>query len=344
MEPVTRLLEPEKSAPEPKDSSGKQTTEARPGNEPRNEEHSPNVDLKVIGKASLKCAWVLALSALLVHLAVSYLTAHIPITASGLKPRASILYFMQVGLAGLVIVFIFTPFGRPRMNGRRWDKIARETFHQFLKGWSAIWVSWFLLYLYFGIFLGVVKEPKPQQNVILQVTLDFLNIANSAAFFYVFLVLDMPSVSTEDRPLRNTEFRKAFTAVAVICTIIFLISAFCRFTDKWYGPYLSGLLVGISMAYFFGRLDSHHMNVNRWTLAPLYLYSIIQVSGPDLIDFRGGIKEDWQELFFAAALLLKFWLFTVVNYWLQNGSFARYFNAATSYIEGMRSQEGASGA
>lgn len=341
LEPTTQILDgTPPHAATGDEQSGKPPAEA----EPRREGAGLNIDLKDIAKAAVKCAWMLALSALLIHLASMYLTAYIPIAAAPPEAKGSsrldLFYYVgQAVLTGGFTFFIFTSLGAPRMDESRWGKIARETFQQFLKGWSAIWVSWFLLYFYLTVVMGV-ERPTDEQNVTFQVVVDFLNIANSAAFFYVFLVLDMPSVRTTEQPLRNREFQRAFKVVVLICSAIFLYSAICRFTQQKYGPYLSGLLVGISMAYVFGRLDSHYMNVKRWTLAPLYLYAVIQVLGPVLIDSRDISKEMWllQSLFFGTVLVLKIWMFIMVNIWLQNGSFDKYFNTVPEYIEGIRAK------
>jgi len=81
------------------------------------------------------------------------------------------------------------------------------------------------------------------------------------------------------------------------------------------------------------------MNVNRWMLAPLYLYAVIQVSGPGLVDFGGLSKDAHQKVFFGTTLVLKIYFFIVIYHWLQNGHFEKYFNVATDRIEGARSKE-----
>jgi len=302
----------------------------------------PYVELRVVRNSSLKCALGLGLSALAIHFIVIFLSSRFDVF-NKINPAhdAPTLYFVQAVIAGLFLVILLTSMGVSAKGKIPWSNIARETFHQFLKGWSAIWVSWFLLYLYMGIALLVANDASPGQNLALQITVDFLNVSNSAAFFYLFLVLDMPSVSTSDTPDRNKEFQKGFIAVASICFLIFLFSSFNRAnpTQGNLGIYLSGLLVAISMTYVFGRLDSHYMNVNRWMLAPLYLYAVIQVSGPNLVDYSGVSKDTQQKVFFGAVLVLKIYLFVVVYYWLQNGYFEKYFNTASDRIEGTRSKK-----
>jgi zinc-ribbon domain len=347
MEPITKLLDssgsPDPTGHQSKGPSNNQQDKVGVDKEAQDEIGGPNIDLRAIGQSSVKCAVILGLSALIVHFVTTFFAGHFKISSNvNTAKNDPTVHLIQAIMAGLFLVFLFTPMGAPRKGKVLWSKIARDTFHQFLKGWSAIWVSWLLLYLYFGIILLIANDASEVQNVSLQVTVDFLNVANSAAFFYVFLVLDMPSVSTKDRPHRNREFQRAFIAVASTCFLIFLFSGFSRFNHVLLGPYLSGLLVAISMAYVFGRLDSHYMNVNRWMLAPLYLYAVIQVSGPDLIDYSGISKEVQQKVFFATVLLLKIYLFIVVTYWLQNGSFEKYFNTASNYIEDRRSKKEAS--
>lgn len=301
----------------------------------------PYIDLRAIRKSSLKCALGLGLSALGIHFLVIFFAPQLNVS-NKIDPAhdAPTIYFVQAIIAGLFLLFLFTPMGVPSKGKIPWSNIARDTFHQFLKGWSAIWVSWFLLYLYMGVVLLVANDASAAQNLALQITVDFLNVSNSAAFFYLFLVLDMPSVSTRHHPDRNKEFEKGFIAVASICFLVFVFSSFNRANPGLgnLGIYVSGLLVAISMAYVFGRLDSHYMNVNRWMLAPLYLYAVIQVSGPDLVDYSGVSKDTQQKVFFGTVLVLKIYLFIVVYHWLQNGHFEKYFNTASDRIEDGRSK------
>ncbi|MDQ1613439.1 MAG: hypothetical protein QOG00_3370, partial [Pyrinomonadaceae bacterium] len=198
-----------------------------------------------------------------------------------------------------------------------------------------------LLYLYLCFSLYSFKGVGARQNVAIQVTVDFLNVCTSVAFFYMFLVLDMPSVATAATPDRNKGFRKNFSIIVGISFVIFLVSSLGRFRPGTYelGVYLSGIFAAISMAYVFGRLDSHYMNVPRWMLAPLYLYAAIQVIGPIVVNYSGQIPDKYHTLFFGAVLMLKVYLFFVMTYWLQNGSFEEYFNTGSNYIEGRNPKE-----
>ncbi len=299
---------------------------------------TPNlfIDLSVIRKSVLKCSLGLGIGALAIHFLVMLL-ARLLSVPSEINPAHDdpTLYVVQAIIAGLFLLFLFTPMGVPQGKFLR-NEIARDTFHRFLKGWSAIWVSWFLLYLYLGVVLLLPNKASATQHLALQITVDFLNISNSAAFFYLFLILDMPRATTTHEPEKNKEFQKGFTAVIAICFAVFFFSGFSRANPvegNLVGTYVSGLLVAISMAYVFGRLDSHYMSVNRWMLAPLYLYAVIQVSGPELVDFSGVSKDTQQRVFFSGVLVLKTYFFMVVYYWLQNGHFERYFNTASERIK-----------
>lgn len=320
----------------------------------------PKVEPKLVWQASLKCAVALGLAALIVHFTASFLAGNDPnlqqaekdrITQlasikpdSNLKPYDQKLPFIQAAMTGgFLFLFLFTPMGIPRKGKMQWNKVAQDTFHQFLKGWSAIWVTWLVLYLYLGFVL--LRDVGVMQNVGIQVTVDFLNVSNSAAFFYLFLVLDMPSVATKADPDRNREFKLGFAIICVICFLVFLASSLSRFNKiDELGTHISGVLVAISMAYVVGRLDSHYMNVSRWTLAPLYLYAVIQVVGPHLVNYISKSGYGYQTVFFATATILKIYLFFVINYWLQDGSFEAYYNNASKHIEEMRLQKGLSNA
>jgi hypothetical protein len=332
---VTRKFKGPSNKPQKKET-GKKPEEATRG---------PNLDLRLIRKSSVKFALAFVLLTPIVHLCATFLSTPpqddscFYVQDNQITPSKC---FLQALMALLFLALIFTPLGIRREGKIPWSKIAQDSFHQFLKGWSAIWISWLVLYLYLGIIWFIVKSGYVIANTSAQITVDFLNVFNSAIFLYIFLVLDMPSVSTETEPNRNKEFRNGMITVSIICLIVFLLSALGRLKPRGIfelGVYLSGILVAISMSYVVGRLDSHHMNVKRGMLSLLYLYAVIQVIGPKLVNFcmpTGTHSEIYPDLFFGAALVLKLYLFVVITYWLQDGSFEQYFNAASNYIEDKR--------
>ena len=343
---VTIIL-PSSNEPDPKtrqfkDSSRNQQKKGT-GKKSQETPRGPNIDLGMIRRSSVKCALAFGLLTPVVHFCATSLLPpppHQDDSCFYVQDIAPSKCFLQALMALLFLGLIFTPLGIRREGKIVWSQIAREAFHQFLKGWAAIWITWLLLYFYLGIIWFIVQAKHSVANQSVQITVDFLNVSNSAVFLYMFLVLDMPSVPTEKDPNRNKEFHNGIITVTTACLIIFLWSALGRLKPERIfeiGVYLSGILVAISMSYVVGRFDSHHMNVKRWMLSLLYLYAVIQVIGPKLVDFCEPSKTNstiYPDLFFGTVLVLKLYLFVVITYWLQNGSFEQYFNAASGYIEG----------
>lgn len=249
--------------------------------------------------------------------------------------RNPIDYFIQAGIclifAAISVAFVIPSIKREDFS----NKVVRDSFHQFLTGWLLIWITWFLLYLYFVVVLLLAGRGWEIWNSAAQTTIDFLNACTSAAFFYTFLVMDVKSVSTDIDPARDQKFRQSFKVIIGISALITLLAGIGRVNQFDPLIYLSGLFAAVSMFYFFGRLDSHHMDVNRWFLAPLYSYASIQVIGPKLVDFGDSAakKAEPLSLFFYLLLLFKVYLFAVVSIWLVNGAFKTYFTEAFNYIE-----------
>jgi hypothetical protein len=311
-------------------------------NETQDEGATPESLPGLVFQSSLKCALILGSAAIVVYLtAKSLAEMYVQPQPNDIPTQNDPkVYFIQAIMAAIFLLILISPIGIPRKRNIPQSEIARNAFNQFLKSWSAIWVTWLLLYLYLGLVLHILKDVGARQNVPVQVTVDFLNACTSAAFFHMFLVLDMPSVPAKGEPNRNKDFQRAFRIIIVIGSLIFLFSSLGRFNPGKYelGVYLSGIFAALSMAYVFGRLDSHYINVNRWMLFPLYLYAVIQVVGPTLVHFSGQINKH-QTAFFIAALLLKIYLFIVMDYWLRDGYFKEYFSAASNNIEDRRSKK-----
>lgn len=244
-----------------------------------------------------------------------------------------ILASLHVLVCGIFVFIILHSEESSRRTKPKWSgDEARRTFYQFIKGWTAVWTTWFMLYLIMMIFSFPGEGYEICEPCYLSV-IDFLNISNSVVFFYIFLVLDMPSVPGKRRQNRDQPFRKALKWIYVISFFILLLSALGRFSFfglQKLGPFFSGFLVAISMSYVFGRLDSHYLGADRRMLAPLYFYAAIQVIGPMLLELSIGV---YQTLFFILVLALKVILFFVFYSWQRGRLFERYINKASRAID-----------
>jgi hypothetical protein len=260
-----------------------------------------------------------------------------PLTNWGRVEFKSFNFFLAV-LHVLFIVFFlflrFTQFGSPRRGEPLITDEVRESLRQFLTGWTAIWISWLAFWTWAVVGWGFEHFGRNLQPEIFWSVADSFNMSSALAFFYTFLVLDMPSVSNEVDPARNRSFHFAVLNVSLFSGIVLALSIFGRvglFGLGKGGPLVLSFFKAISMAYFVGRLDSHYMNVKRWMLAPLYFYVVIQVNWADFEELEREGSEVYLSIFFCLALLLKVYLFVVITYWLHTGKIHRYLTAAAKY-------------
>ena len=147
-------------------------------------------------------------------------------------------------------------------------------------------------------------------------------------FFYLFLVLDRPSVKAEGLPQRDLAFRRSLLGVGVVCGTAAAVSILGRFEVlglAGFGPTLGSILVAISMAFFVGRLSDSHMKVRRSLLAPLYFYVALQMLW-HLFVMAGGENQVANALVLFGALVLKIYLFALVTRWIQDGKLQTYFD------------------
>ncbi len=248
----------------------------------------------------------------------------------------SILHVLTMVL--LVIIYLM-PEGSKKTIDALPEGIVKSSMKQFNRGWLGIWIGWILLYIWMSI--KWLKEKQLIEQGIWEIyqrfsvyswaVADLLNVVSTFFFFYLFLVLDMQSVKTQDMPNRNARFQKAIIHFGIVLTIVLACSVTDRFINfgAWEGVgiLLYSLLTSISMLYFFGRLDSHFFNIKRSLLAPLYLYAIIQVNWNNLHSADFALQA--LAMFFLA-FLLKIYLFLIVIRWIRNGDFERYFKQINS--------------
>ena len=149
--------------------------------------------------------------------------------------------------------------------------VARRAWHQFRRGWSCLWFAWMALYVWMAAYWGLGGDGE--QGFWARwgpPVADLFNVLSSFVFFYLFLVLDRPSVKAEGLPQRDRAFRRSLLAVGTICAATALLSILGRFglfeLDA-FGPTTGSILVAMSMAFFVGRLSDSHLKVKRSLLA-----------------------------------------------------------------------------
>lgn len=243
-------------------------------------------------------------------------------------------YLLHVMIISLFILFRFTQFGSslaPRQEAKSSDELSQAaelTLREFTNGWTFIWITWLLLYVWFAGTQAILHAGYSLSVVAIWALGDVLNLTNAIAFFYCYLTLDMPHLKKSREEKRNEKFRRTFVGLVIVCIVVACLSVLDRLEIIGFGGGANTLLsfvVAVSMAYFFARLDSHYLGVRRWMLAPMYLYVAIQVTWSN---FGSSAGSSYQAIIFCLALGLKVYLYVAVMYWIQSGALGRYIRRA----------------
>lgn len=220
----------------------------------------------------------------------------------------------------LVMIASAAPVASPKVP------VARRAWRQFKRGWTWLWAGWLALYGWLAVKFGV--DGGATWDMTASCVADVLNIASSFVFFYLFLVLDKPSVRVVGLPERDREFRRSLNTVMVVAATVALLSVLGRvglFRLEWEGPLLGSVFSAVGMAFFVGRLSDSHMKVRRALLAPLYLYVAIQMFW-HLFVAVGPAGEAGFGIVLGLALILKVYLFAVITRWMGDGKLQTYFD------------------
>jgi hypothetical protein len=244
-------------------------------------------------------------------------------------------FFIAAVHVAVVLLFIglqSTPIGGKTRNWDKYGPITEKTMTQFWWGWRWIWMTWLALYGWLSACWVQLTWYHKHEPLTWSVA-DAINVLNAWGFFFCFLALDEPSVPTADEPERADEFRRHIKLVVAAGIVVGVLSILGRSVLSVQlgvlGPLLASCYTGLAMAYLFGRFDSHHMNIPRFLLAPLYLYVIIQLTW---VTFQSGMQNSRPSMFLGAALILKILLFLVVTYWLDHGVLLEYIKKAEGHF------------
>ncbi len=93
-------------------------------------------------------------------------------------------------------------------------RVGHEAWGPFLRGWTGLWMAWLFLYVWLTLaWCGLFQIGTTATWI----AADLLNLCGGFAFFYLFLVLDKPSVPAQGQPERDRGFRRALGLVGAIC-------------------------------------------------------------------------------------------------------------------------------
>lgn len=229
------------------------------------------------------------------------------------------------------------------------NNIVKRTLSQFIFGWRLLWMMWFILYIWF--WHTMENDNSTHENIEV-----IIHIFSSTIFFYLFLVLDKPSVNTVAHRNRNTNFKYWLVGIIALAVIVASVNICTRYYKEThlYGELATGVFSGLCICFFLGRLDSHFLgktDKRRFFLGLLYCYPLIQVlwivirtSSQEingLIDSFEGLSDtsktelkslnnlnssNLAKIVFTIAFGLKFLLFMFIQIMLENGNIESYIS------------------
>lgn len=240
---------------------------------------------------------------------------------------ASIIQAIIVAL--FYLITRFADFGGRERLGQIKSKQPPEVYYsmnQFFTAWKYLWLSFSFLYTWFCF---LYSSDTLYTNVYAHAFSDIVSILSSLCFAYLFSVMDVESIPRAN----NKASTNTFYTYLVIFTIGLSISSVLSILDRYYdlgtfdgvGTYILGYTNVIVMLYFFGRLESHYLNINRFVLLPLYTYAIIQIAYVIFFEVSKG-DHSLEAYVIGMALILKgFLYFLIREWWLKEEKLERYF-------------------
>ncbi len=230
----------------------------------------------------------------------------------------------------VLIFYIVTRFsnfgGRDVIQQSSVDRLdeVNSSLNQFFRGWKYLWLSFAILYTWFCILYGTGLY----SNAYAQSFSDILTILSSLSLAYLFSVMDVESIPRA----KSSKKISGFYTYLNIFTIGLSTSSLISIIDRYYllgfmdgiGTYVLGYANVIVMLYFFGRLESHYLNVNRFVLLPLYTYAIIQIAYVLFFETKSG-EQSYEAYIIGAVLILKGFLYFLIRDWIKDGKLENYF-------------------
>jgi len=232
----------------------------------------------------------------------------------------------------VILLYFITQFadfgGRDRLPliKARQPAEVYSSMRQFFIGWKSLWLSFSFLYIWFCILYG---SEFLYTNVYAHAFSDIASILSSLCFAYLFSVMDVVSIPRK----KEQASMGTFYTYLVIFTIGLSISSVFSILDRYYnlgaldgmGTYVLGYTNVIVMLYFFGRLESHYLNINRFVLLPLYTYAIIQIAY--VVFFEVSNEGPSIEAYvIGMALILKGILYFLIReWWIKKEKLEHYF-------------------
>ncbi|HEY2068190.1 MAG TPA: hypothetical protein VGG48_01445 [Rhizomicrobium sp.] len=208
----------------------------------------------------------------------------------------------------------------PAMHETQTFNRAIKASRQFNRFWFFVWVSWLGMYgIWFLQSLQFFTNIDPR---FIYLATDFFGLLASSQLFLCYLVMVKSTV-----PPEHGDWYREISLVLLGITAIIVVQALCIFTSKsavridqlFEG--LEGLLSGVGLALFVGRLESKLIASPRSIVAALYAYAVLQFSYPQLMQDKSTFLA-----LTTIALFLKLTLFVEVRRLISSGILTYYMH------------------
>ncbi len=233
------------------------------------------------------------------------------------------------------------------IDSSEWEtakSIAREALKRYNRYWKLLLGSWVLLYL--TIAFTPTAEPlsgsEQQYYFALRIAATFFNNWNSLALALCYVVLNYPTAPGEVGPNRShIRLAKIIMISGVIGISLFaLFEALSVFAlrPEWLGAsearnvlfrgdVASGLIGGLALAQYVGRIQSRFLSPPTFFPLAFYLYAVIQPLYLFIPDPQGGV------VIIEAALILKCLLYLYMAWLFNSGRLLFYLVRVKSMYE-----------
>jgi hypothetical protein len=184
-----------------------------------------------------------------------------------------------------IVLLLLLPPRLPSFQDTTEFRTAIQASQQFIIFWILVWVAWLALYAIWLVYWRAVTSSTVPEPI--HLALDLCNILSSAFLLLCYFSMVLRTVPPETFGWHGvvTQVIVLFVALVVgesIITAVVASDSNHVEVAKHFFDWIEGLIGGIALALFVGRLDSRFIQTSRWIIAILYIYAIIQLSYPQL--------------------------------------------------------------
>lgn len=262
---------------------------------------------------------------------VKYINEHWPWFPNSINGLECSIAILNILLAAFVLWDPQTRQAIKHANNASTPTTTKNSFRKLMMGWYLLWLGHILFYIWLGAnWFGLHNFIDSELTWYIA---DALHMLIGFCYYYLFFVLDPPSVTTESKPNSAIIFRRSVITVLAFGCIVFIASVLV----DWYhstavGVKITDIVVhkliptytAIGLAFFIGRLDSHYLRIPRVILAPLYLYVLVQLLWSRVEATNIPNINSERVAILGLALILKFVFFYSIAKWIRNGGFLQY--------------------